>query len=364
MSSRFVALLGSKDSPTDAVEEYCSYLSTALLPHGIKLDAARVAWAENGWKKTLRELRTSARSSPGTGFLFQYTALAWSRRGFPWRVLSAIRILKRSGARVIMVFHDADAYRGSRMVDRVRRKIQLYTMQEAARLSDFSVFTIPLEKVPWAVGLIGKAAFIPVGANLSAPERAWGKRERKAEEARKVCVFSITGGQAGTEEANLIADTLNYASERLGAIRLEIIGRNSASAEGILRQRLAGKRVELVVRGLLSGDDLVTVLGACDAMLFVRGPISSRRGSAVAGIACGLPVIAGEGWETAAPITEAGVVLVPAASPHEFGPALLSVLEDPVFRNELAKKSREAQQQYFSWQVIAAKYAELLERAN
>jgi glycosyltransferase involved in cell wall biosynthesis len=104
------------------------------------------------------------------------------------------------------------------------------------------------------------------------------------------------------------------------------------------------------------------VLGASDVLLFVRGQISSRRGSAIAGIACGLPVIAQEGSETAPPITEAGVVLVPATAPSEFGPALLRVLSDQAYRASLAERSRNAQQLYFSWSVIAAQYAKALKK--
>lgn len=96
-------------------------------------------------------------------------------------------------------------------------------------------------------------------------------------------------------------------------------------------------------------------------MLFARGPISSRRGSAIAGIACGLPVIAEEGSEVAPPITDAGVVLVPEESvPEGFGAALVRVLTDQSYRVSLAQRSRDAQSRYFSWSVIARQYAQAL----
>jgi glycosyltransferase involved in cell wall biosynthesis len=96
-------------------------------------------------------------------------------------------------------------------------------------------------------------------------------------------------------------------------------------------------------------------------MLFARGPISSRRGSAIAGIACGLPVIAEAGWELASPITEAGVVLVPETLvPEGFGPALVRVLSDPAYRESLEERSRNAQSRYFSWSAIGRQYAQAL----
>ena len=53
-------------------------------------------------------------------------------------------------------------------------------------------------------------------------------------------------------------------------------------------------------------------LYSADLPLFARKPIPSRRGSAIAGIACGLPLIAYTGAETATPITDADVILVDA----------------------------------------------------
>ena len=47
---RVVALLGRRDEPTDAVEEYCRYLGDALRKRGgDKIEIARVPWVEMGW---------------------------------------------------------------------------------------------------------------------------------------------------------------------------------------------------------------------------------------------------------------------------------------------------------------------------
>jgi len=94
--------------------------------------------------------------------------------------------------------------------------------------------------------------------------------------------------------------------------------------------------------------------------LFVRGAISSRRGSAIASIACGLPVIAFSGPETTFPITEAGVILVSPSNPSELVEALAHVLTDPAYRASLREQSRWAYGEHFSWKAIAEKYAQLL----
>jgi glycosyltransferase involved in cell wall biosynthesis len=163
------------------------------------------------------------------------------------------------------------------------------------------------------------------------------------------------------KEVGQIAEAVRIAAKDVGPLEVVVLGRNSETGGEDLRAALAGSNVETRIVGLISAEEVVRVLGTCDAMLFARGPISSRRGSAIAGIACGLPVIAEEGSEIAPPTTEAGVVLVPKELvPEGFGPALVRVLSDQNYRASLAERSRDAQSRYFSWSVIARQYAQAL----
>ena len=116
--------------------------------------------------------------------------------------------------------------------------------------------------------------------------------------------------------------------------------------------------------GLLSNEDVARTLFSCDVLLFVRGPISTRRGSAIAGIACGLPVIAAEGSETSSLITEAGVAFYSPQKKNDLGTVLLHVLQDEHYRASLAQRSWIAQQRYFSWTAIASRYAQFLEERS
>lgn len=360
MHNRCVAVLGRPDSPTDAVEEYCRYLSSALAKREISLELVRVRWAENGWGSSLDELLKKFGSSKDCWFLLQYTALAWSRRGFSWRFLRVLRHLKRLGAPCAIVFHDAEPNFGSRLIDRVRRTVQLYTMRNAIQLADLSVFTIPPDKIPWNIGQTGKTIFIPVGANLPAPELAWLNPRESSVASPSVAVFSLSDGSVGAVEVNAIADAMLFVAERFGPVQISVLGRNSEAAQIQLRKRLESVPVQIIVHGLLPPEEVVRVLSSCDAMLFVRGPLSTRRGSALAGIACGLPVIARHGWETASPITEAGIEFVRPEESGKFGPALLRVLSDAPLRSLLASRSREAYTRHLSWEVIASQFAEAM----
>jgi glycosyltransferase involved in cell wall biosynthesis len=359
---RITALLGRRDEPTDAVEEYCRYLSAALRTHGFEPDVVRVLWPERGWSAALRELAQQAAYWRGRWVCLQYTALAWSSRGFPLRFLSVLNVLRRAGARVAVVYHDAGPYSGSRNFDKLRRSIQLKVMRLSLRSSDLGIFTVPLNAISWLGAPPSNATFIPVGANLPLTTFKEMKACKRPNGALRVAVFGITGGAAGRKESARIVDAMRFASSKIGKLELHAFGRHADDCESALREGLRDAPIDVQVAGVLPAEDVVTELSSADAMLFVRGAISTRRGSAIAGIACGLPIIAERGAETSGPIEEAGVVLVSAEEPAEFGDALLRVLTNPDYRAQLAESSRLAQNKYFSWQAIAARYAQELQQ--
>jgi glycosyltransferase involved in cell wall biosynthesis len=359
--SRITALLGRRDEPTDAVEEYCHYLGIALSAHGFESEIVRVSWAERGWSSALRELEQRAGAWRGRWVCVQYTALAWSARGFPLRFVRILNLLRRAGSRVAIVFHDAEPFPGGRYVDQFRRVVQRYVMRQSLRCSELAIFTVPLNVVSWLGLPPSKAAFIPVGANL--PVDNLSKKTCKGpQDVLRVAVFAITPGDRGRKESAQIADAVRFVSARIGKLKLHVFGRHANDFESMLRESLREARVDIQVKGVLPPEEVVRELNSADAMLFVRGAISTRRGSAIAGIACGLPVIAQRGAETSGPVEEAGVVLVSGNKPEEFGEALLRVLINPDYRARLEQCSRLAQDKFFSWRRIAERYAEELRR--
>jgi glycosyltransferase involved in cell wall biosynthesis len=364
MTQQVVALLGRRDEPTDAVEEYCHYLGGALRAHGFDLEVTRLPWVERGWSAALRELGQRAVDWRGRWVCVQYTALAWSTRGFSWRFLSVLDALRRAGARVAVVYHDARPFSGSRAVDKLRRAVQLQIMRGALRRSDLGIFTVPLNAVPWLGARCGNAAFIPVGANLPLSAFSENKTCKDSDDVSRVAVFGITGGEAGRRESARIVDAARFAAARMGRLELRAFGRHADDCASMLREGLRDVPVNIQVKGVLPAEQVVAELSAADVLLFVRGAISTRRGSAIAGIACGLPVIAERGAETSGPIEEAGVVLGSADKPGAFGEALLRVLTNAEYRAQLAERSRLTQEKYFSWQAIAARYAEELKKAR
>ena len=316
----------------------------------------RVPWKERGWAGAVDELhRTASGSNWHDRWVFtQYTALAWSERGFPRRVLRILRALREAGARVGVVFHDVEPFAGTRAIDVLRRQVQLRVMRQMLRTAELAVFTVPLNVVSW-IGSAGNATFIPVGANL--PETL-NEHNSSAEtqsvavnqpRVARIAVYGITGGAAGEEECSQIASAVRFAVERGVKLELHAFGRGAAEREMELREKLKDVPVALRFDGLLPADKVGAAIRSADATLFVRGGISTRRGSAIAAIACGKPVIAYSGPDTAPPITEAGVVLVDCDKPAELGEALLRVATDRGFRKSLNERSVRAQETFFGW---------------
>jgi glycosyltransferase involved in cell wall biosynthesis len=361
MTRKCVALFGRGDRPTDALKEYCAFLGEALRQHDYEMEMSAVGWADRGWPAALKELQRAAQSWRGAPVFLQYTALAWSARGFPGRVLRVIRILREAGARVGMVFHDVEPYSGSRMIDRLRRGAQLRVMRAMLRQVDMAIFTVALDHVSWKPESQEGVVFIPDGANFSdAVALETDDESVKSAAGRTIAVYGVTGGEKGRAEIATIVGAVKEVAKTIPGLQLVVLGRNSDVAEQEFRRGLRDSSVELQVLGVLPPERVAFELKRADALLFVRGEISTRRGSAIAGISCGLPVICFAGAETAAPITEAGLALYTPEKAGDLTRVLFNVLSDARLREELAGRSRMAFERYFSWKAIAARYAEVL----
>ena len=311
--------------------------------------------------QALGELQENASAWRGCWVLLQYTNLAWSRRGFPLRVPRVLSTLRDRGARCGVVFHDFAPLAGSRIIDRGRQYCQGRVLRDLYARAELGVFTISVNKIPWVSRDPGRAVFIPVGANFPEPlAHSFGKPHGK----KTVAIYSITGGASTRSEVADIGSAVKRASRAVGPVRLLVVGRGSLDAEAQLRTEFSGTCIELEILGLLPAEEMSKALSRADVQLFVRGQISSRRGSAIAGIACGLPIVCYSGAETAWPVTEAGILSVPLDDREGLSAALERVLADDALRESLVERSRHAQEKYFSWRAIADRFARALQGAG
>jgi glycosyltransferase involved in cell wall biosynthesis len=350
---RIIALVGRRDEPTDGVWDYCTWLGGSLADHGFQFEIIRINWFDLGWRAALAELKNNAKSWSGCWVLLQYTALAWSKRGFPMRVPSMLLALKQMGIHCGVIFHDFNPFGGTRIVDRARTRCQRIVLRRTYAASDLAIFSAPIEKVTWLHTLDPKAVFIPIGANCPEPTGIVSEPQGQL----TIAVFCVTCDQRMAKEVSDIGHAVRHASSALGPLRLTVLGRGSKEADAMLQAEFSGTDVQVKTLGLLPAAEVSHVIARSSVLLFVRGEISSRRGSAIAGIACGLPIVGYESVDTAWPLTEAGLFLVPQGDRDALSKGLLRVLSDSELRQSLRARSRQAQQHYFSWAAIALRVA-------
>ena len=356
-AEKVILLLGRRDEPTDGVADYCEKLREAGLQHGISFEIVPVHWAEKGWREAFAELRKAAAAWRDCWVLLQFTTLAWSRRGFPLRAPRLLEIIRQCGARPGVVLHDFFPLPGPGIVGSAREYFQLRVFRRIYQSSDLAIFTVPPNNISWLPPRSDKVVFVPVGANCA---EAIPSIREDSPKIKTVAVYSITGGARTSMEIADLGTALKRASRAAGPIRLLLFGRGSREAEPALRSELTGADVEIESLGLLSPIDVQQTLARADVLLFVRGQISTRRGSAIAGIASGLPIVCYSGSETVWPITEAGILAVSLGEREALAAALETVLSDAPLRRSLAERSRQAHEKYFSWNAITEQFAAAL----
>jgi glycosyltransferase involved in cell wall biosynthesis len=351
----WIALLGRQDKPTDGVEDYCVFLGAALAKSGIELRRVRVSWAEVGWRRALSHLRREAVAWRNKRVLLQYTALSWSERGFPFRLRAVIRALRTAGARTAIVFHEPQRQPSLRWIDRARGLSQDHVIRALYAQAERAIFTVPLDTVSWLPKTGRKAAFIPIGANV--PQRL----ERRSvatsvEHLKTVIVFGVTGEPATEREVDEIAAVVGSAGKAIANLRLVVIGRGADQAHARLAKALEPCNVDLTVRGILPAEEVANELQRADALLFVRGPVTPRRGSALAGIACGVPIVGYKNGTITDPLTEAGVEWAPWGDRASLVQGLIRILSDDARWTELHERNTALQQSRLSWDRIAEQF--------
>jgi glycosyltransferase involved in cell wall biosynthesis len=172
----------------------------------------------------------------------------------------------------------------------------------------------------------------------------------------------VTEAPKAAREVDEIAGVIRGASKALTKLRLVIIGRGSVEAQERLTRALEKCNVNLVVRGILSAEEVAREFECADALLFVRGPINPRRGSALAGIACGLPIVGYRNGDIDDFLKEAGVEWSSWGDRDGLVRGLIRVLSDPRRWMDLHERNLELQRNHLSWNRIAERFRVVLTR--
>jgi len=361
-SRTWIALLGRRDTPTDGVEDYCTFLARALAGRGVELRQTRVPWHDLGWPRAIAHLWRESAAWQQNWILLQYTALGWSRRGFPLGAWAALAILRLRGIRCAMVFHESRRqWNATRAIDRLRGACQDWVVRSLYARASKSIFTSPLDHIAWLPAAGTRAVFIPIGANIPGYASNGSRSNARAGNRRTVAVFCLSDPPNLSREVADISLAVRGLMINGTEVQLVFLGRGTAEAKGEIERAFEGSSAKILNLGVLAPEEISRVLSESDSMLCVRGPLYPGRSSALAGIACGLPIIGYAGACAGTPIAEAGVELVPHGDRESLARAIAGVLNDPHRWQDLHERSLHAQQKYFSWDVIAEKFREALD---
>jgi glycosyltransferase involved in cell wall biosynthesis len=353
-----VALLGKGETPADGVTDYCELLARALADQGVHTQIDRFQWFERGWTRELFGLLRRISPRRGDWTLIQYTAMAWSRHGFPIGVLVVVAALRLRGVRCAIVMHEASSQHQNEypLVGRIRAFVQDSIVRTLYLFSSLSIFTIPLARVRWLPANHAKGVFIPLGANIPACESVPGGAVTEGLATRKVSVFCLSGHPSLKRELDDISAAARAVVKNGVKLRMLFVGRGTAEAAVDIASAFQESGVEIVNLGMMKPFEVAAALSESDAFLYVRGPVSLQRSSALAGIACGLPVVGYAGEDVGTPLAEAGTLLVPLYDQLALGEALTRVLLDDGVRRSMRARSLLAQRKYFSWALIAESF--------
>jgi hypothetical protein len=355
-----ILLVGKRDFPADGVQDYCEYLGKALARRGHRAEFARVDWDSEGWVRALRELWDRSKAWRGRWVVLQYTALAWSGHGFPFGVLAVVAILRRRGVRCAVVFHEPFGLGGSRVIDRFRGACQNWVVRRLYDLGEQSIFPDPLESIEWLASNDQKAISIPIGANI--PDGATTQPIATGQNSvtQTVAIYCLSFPPYLDRELADISHAVSVSVTGGANLRVVFLGRGTSEAGKEIKMSFESIPVEVSTLGLQSPNNVRNALAHSHVMLCVRGPLYPRRASALAGIACGLPVVGYAGAAEGTPMAEAGVELVPYGDREALGAALRRILLDRKLWQELHEKSLQTHSRYFSWGLIAEKFEHAL----
>jgi glycosyltransferase involved in cell wall biosynthesis len=349
---RVVLLLGKRDGPADGVRDYSEYLAQALRRRGIETEIARVEWHSEGWARALRKLRAQSVKWEGSWVVLQYTALSWSRRGFPLGALAVLRSLRRRKVRYAAVFHESRRQGGAKWAGQVRGALQDWVIRQIYKEVDIAIFADPLDTIKWLPTGGNHAVFIPIGANLPEPQWTTKVPNTRQSETDKVAIYCLSDPPNLQNELKDISTAIRIAAAGR-KLRVVFLGRGTAEAKDEITRTFDGTPAEISNLGIRDAMEVRDTLVSSDVMLCVRGKMFPGRGSAIAGIVCGLPILGYGSREEAYPISEAGIRLVPYRDSEALGTNLAQVLSNGQLREQLIEANRAAQEKFFSWDSIA-----------
>jgi glycosyltransferase involved in cell wall biosynthesis len=296
----------------------------------------------------LAELEGALRRAPGR-VLLQYTPHAFGYKAMNVPLCAWLWARRRH---LDVMFHEvAYPFRAGQpwrhqLLAAVHRGMAALLLRAAERIFvSIPGWTLLLQRL---ASVFPAPAWTPVPTNLPTdypPEEVAALRARLLRDSEQTLVGHF--GTYGPTVTRLLAPALVEVLQASQATRVLLLGRGAAAfATELLRQR-PDLTARLTTIGELDARAAGRHIAGCDVMLqpYPDG-ISSRRGSAMAALALGCPVVSTEGeWSESIWRASAAVAL---AAPDDLASAVLQLLRDTPQRTQLGRRAAALYQERFS----------------
>jgi glycosyltransferase involved in cell wall biosynthesis len=300
----------------------------------------------------------------GTGsapILWQYVPHMYGRGGVNFAVPNSIRSLSRKRRQVTLA-HEVAAPLSPwphRACYAWAHRLQWQVIArhaDAIGLSTEAWLQRWLSKHP---GVSGKSVLIPSPSNIAiepvaSDHRAeWRRRCRWPENTRVMIYF---GSISPPKQFPWIVDAWRAARAH-GPTALIVIG------DRLEIETSSEERRFLSVHSFLPGGDVSRALQAADVLVlpFVDGA-SERRGSLMAGLSHGLPVVTTIGPATGPTFRKSDAfAAVPRDRPDLFTAKVVELLEDAPHRASLGERGRALYERSYNWPTVISRLEALLE---
>jgi glycosyltransferase involved in cell wall biosynthesis len=272
----------------------------------------------------------------------------------------AARSRVRGRGAVEIMFHEVwfPAFRNPKaLVMHVAHRAMAFGVSIVARQSFCSTY-VSARLIKEQIRLFGRPVHVLfVGSNL---ERDVRPTPPRTTEALKVCIF---GSTHPSKNVPLVLRTLHEAHRRAQSpFELTVIGLTLAELVHEAPELEAWLANDVRIEGMLSADAAADCLGEQDlAVCYFSDGVSGRRGSMLAALCEGTPIVTTARDYTDPEFYEQRAVTLLSCDEREFAAGLIALLAGPKrpFEGVSRAEVREFYDRYFSWTAIVERYAEL-----
>ena len=339
----------------DAIRDHSRVLAAELRQNGDVVDLHMLS-RDGAWVVDPPFGKFTRRLSVGLdGYdlvLVQYNPFLYGRRGFaPWLAAELWRLRRhRSRPRIALIVHEPFVPMiGWRwMLMGLWQRVQLAAILAASDLVLVSIEVWTERLSRWTPRR--PTRHLPVGSNF--PDRADAREDERRSlgvgPGDFIVAFVDTGGGARLPE--FVSSAVTRLATRFTNLYVLVLGAHAVQPPGI------PANVQVRLLGEMTADRFAASLSAADVFLapYIDG-VSTRRGSLMAALQHGVPVLGTVGPLTDSVLREAhdALRLVPVGEPDSFADMAECLALDAGERHRLGDEGRSLYRSCFDWPVIA-----------